>query len=35
VLITNDPFAGMQIIDGKVTLTDKPGIGLKVLKKLF
>lgn len=35
VLITNDPFAGMQIIDGKVTLTDKPGIGLKVVKKLF
>ena len=35
VLITNDPFSGMQIVDGKISLTDKPGIGLKVVKKLF
>ena len=35
LLIANDPFTGMQIIDGKVTLVDKPGIGLKVVKKLF
>jgi len=35
VLISNDPFSGMQIVDGKVTLFDKPGIGLKVVKKLF
>jgi len=35
LLISNDPFAGMQIVDGKVTLTDRPGIGLKVVKKVF
>jgi L-Ala-D/L-Glu epimerase len=35
LLILNDPFTGMQIIDGKVTLIDKPGIGIKVLEKLF
>lgn len=35
LLIANDPFEGMQIVDGKVALTDKPGIGLKVVKKVF
>lgn len=35
LLITNDPYSGMQIIDGKVTLMDRPGIGIKVIKKLF
>ena len=35
LLITNDPFTGMQIVDGKVTLVDKPGIGLKRIKKVF
>ncbi len=35
LLISNDPFTGMQIIDGKVKLVDKPGIGIKVLEKLF
>jgi len=29
LLIKNDPYEGMQVIDGKVTLTDYPGIGLK------
>lgn len=28
LLIANDCFDGMQIVDGKVTLTDKPGIGI-------
>lgn len=28
LLITNDRFSGMKIIDGKVTLTDLPGIGV-------
>lgn len=28
LLIKNDPFVGMKVIDGKVTLTDYPGIGL-------
>ncbi len=29
LLIKNDPFTGMKVIDGKVTLTDLPGIGVK------
>ncbi len=29
LLIKNDPFTGMKIVNGKVTLTDFPGIGIK------
>jgi len=29
LLIKNDPYEGIKVIDGKVTLTDYPGIGLK------
>jgi L-alanine-DL-glutamate epimerase-like enolase superfamily enzyme len=28
LLITNDVFEGMKVIDGKVTLFDRPGIGV-------
>lgn len=35
LLIDNDPFSGMQIVDGKITLPDRPGIGIKVGKKVF
>ncbi|MBE0637660.1 MAG: dipeptide epimerase [Bacteroidales bacterium] len=35
LLIDNDPFSGMQIVDGKITLPDRPGIGIKVVKKVF
>ncbi|MDD7552859.1 MAG: dipeptide epimerase [Candidatus Cryptobacteroides sp.] len=28
LLITNDLFDGMQVIDGKITLPDRPGIGV-------
>jgi L-Ala-D/L-Glu epimerase len=35
LLISNDPYSGMQIINGKVTLVDKPGIGVKEVKKVF
>ncbi len=28
LLIANDCFDGMKIVDGKVTLTDRPGIGV-------
>jgi L-alanine-DL-glutamate epimerase-like enolase superfamily enzyme len=35
LLITNDPYSGMKIVDGKITLNDQPGIGLKALQKLF
>jgi L-Ala-D/L-Glu epimerase len=31
LLITNDPFKGMQIINGKVTLPDKPGVGVDLI----
>jgi L-alanine-DL-glutamate epimerase-like enolase superfamily enzyme len=29
LLITNDVFEGMKVIDGKITLNDLPGIGIK------
>lgn len=29
LLITNDRFTGMTIVDGKITLPDTPGIGIK------
>lgn len=35
LLISNDPYSGMQIVDGKVTLIDQPGIGIKKVTKLF
>lgn len=31
VLIKNDPFDGAAIVDGKITLPDRPGIGVKKL----
>jgi len=30
LLISNDPFEGMKIIDGYITLNDQPGLGLKL-----
>ena len=32
LLITNDLFKGMEVVDGKVTLSDRPGIGLTPIK---
>jgi L-alanine-DL-glutamate epimerase-like enolase superfamily enzyme len=32
LLIGNDPYEGTLIVDGKVTLTDAPGIGLTKVK---
>ena len=29
LLITNDPFRGMKVVDGKITLSGLPGIGLE------
>jgi L-alanine-DL-glutamate epimerase-like enolase superfamily enzyme len=29
LLISNDRFEGVKIVDGKITLNDKPGIGIK------
>lgn len=28
LLISNDPYSGVQVVDGKISLIDKPGIGL-------
>src|SRR5450759_877799 len=35
LLITNDPYSGVQVVNGKVTLIDQPGIGVKEEKKVF
>lgn len=35
LLITNDPFSGIKIINGKITLNDSPGIGISEVKKIF
>lgn len=29
LLITNDCFSGMKIVDGRITLNDKPGLGIE------
>ena len=31
LLISNDPYKGVQVVDGKITLIDKPGIGISAL----
>lgn len=31
LLISNDPYSGIKITDGKITLIDKPGIGISIL----
>lgn len=33
LLISNDIFEGMKVVEGKVTLSDLPGIGISKLKK--
>ena len=35
LLISNDPYSGMQVVGGKVTLIDRPGIGIKALHSVF
>ena len=30
-LISNDCYSGMKIVDGKISLNDEPGIGIKKL----
>jgi L-alanine-DL-glutamate epimerase-like enolase superfamily enzyme len=32
LLITNDIFEGVKVVEGKVTLNDLPGIGIKKIK---
>jgi len=31
LLITNDPYKGVQVVNGKMTLIDQPGIGISAL----
>lgn len=35
LLISNDPYSGVQVVDGKVVLIDQPGIGIKSVGKVF
>ena len=35
LLISNDPYSGVQVVDGKITLIDKPGIGISAAQKVF
>jgi L-alanine-DL-glutamate epimerase-like enolase superfamily enzyme len=35
LLISNDPYSGVQVVDGKVILIDQPGIGINTIKKVF
>lgn len=35
LLIANDCFSGMKIVDGKITLNDAPGIGVEPTAKIF
>lgn len=28
LLISNDPYKGIEIVDGKITLSNQPGIGI-------
>ncbi len=35
LLISNDPYSGVLVVDGKMTLIDKPGIGLNIVQKVF
>jgi L-alanine-DL-glutamate epimerase-like enolase superfamily enzyme len=32
LLIANDRFTGMTVEDGKITLHDRPGLGIELLK---
>jgi L-alanine-DL-glutamate epimerase-like enolase superfamily enzyme len=35
LLISNDIFEGVKVIDGKITLPERPGIGVEVTRDLF
>ena len=35
LLISNDPYSGMQVVNGKVTLIDQPGIGINIQQPVF
>jgi L-alanine-DL-glutamate epimerase-like enolase superfamily enzyme len=35
LLISNDPYSGVQVFKGKITLIDRPGIGIETKQPLF
>lgn len=35
LLISNDPYSGIQVINGKIMLADHPGIGIQTIKNIF
>jgi L-alanine-DL-glutamate epimerase-like enolase superfamily enzyme len=35
LLISNDPYSGVQVMDGKIVLADQPGIGIQTIKNIF
>lgn len=35
LLISNDPYSGVQVVNGKITLIDRPGIGINVNNPVF
>jgi L-alanine-DL-glutamate epimerase-like enolase superfamily enzyme len=35
LLISNDPYKGVMVVDGKMTLVDRPGIGINMVRKLL
>ncbi|MDD2307331.1 MAG: dipeptide epimerase [Prolixibacteraceae bacterium] len=35
LLISNDPYSGVQVVDGKISLIDKPGLGISNLTPVF
>jgi L-alanine-DL-glutamate epimerase-like enolase superfamily enzyme len=35
LLISNDQYSGVQVVNGKITLVDLPGIGISNLKTIF
>lgn len=35
LLISNDPYLGVQVVNGKIVLADHPGIGIQTIKNVF
>jgi len=35
LLISNDPYSGVQVVNGKITLIDQPGIGISTVQQVF
>ena len=35
LLISNDPYSGVEVVKGKITLIDQPGIGINIVKPVF